>query len=434
MRKLLSLLLPACILISLLTIPAAAATAVPSADAGYSAYEWETLRLTNKERAANGREPQTMIPKLQQAAHIRADELVGTYSHTRPDGTSCFTVYGDVGLSYNSVAENIATGYKTPAEVVNAWIGSNGHHTNMISASTVHSGVGYRPAGQYGTSWVQIFQNDNCSFTSLTVSAPPGGWSFPAGTAIDDFGGVVHLKCSVHGDTVCPLTVELCSGYDSSKPGTQTVAVTAYGLHTSINVKVTAAPAKFADIRGDEWFAPYVSDLAGRGVITGSTDENGRLVFRPQSSVTRAEFVTLLARAAGQTLPASGGNDFSDVPASHWAARYVAWAFDRGIVSRGEDRLFRPQDTITRQELATMLYRWGTTANKLPAQTNAAVSFSDQDKIASWATQAVFTLQRGGVISGVRDGSGKYSFLPQKTATRAEATKMLSAFLTVTGS
>jgi hypothetical protein len=219
-----------------------------SRDTSYDSDEWGVLALTNKERAANGVQPQTMIPAMQRAANTRAIEVSEYFSHTRPDGSDCFTVYGDVGLSYNSVAENIAAGQDSPADVVSSWIHSSGHHANMIDPDTVHTGVGFEPAGDYGTSWVQIFLSDYCSISDIWVETPSGGITVPAGTSTDDMGAVLHATCTVHGDSYCPLISELCSGYDSSKVGTQTVSVSAYGKTAAFDVTVTPAKVTLKSI------------------------------------------------------------------------------------------------------------------------------------------------------------------------------------------
>ena len=76
------------------------------------------------------------------AAHIRAKEIVRSFSHTRPDGRSCFSAAADSGVSYRTAGENIAYGYATPQQVVNGWMNSEGHRKNILSASFTGIGVG----------------------------------------------------------------------------------------------------------------------------------------------------------------------------------------------------------------------------------------------------------------------------------------------------
>lgn len=90
-----------------------------------SADEWEVLRLVNSERSARGLSPLTTFSTLQSGAEIRAREIVTLFSHTRPNGESCFTVLDEVGIgNYQSAGENIAAGQNSPAAVMNSWMNS----------------------------------------------------------------------------------------------------------------------------------------------------------------------------------------------------------------------------------------------------------------------------------------------------------------------
>ena len=83
-------------------------------------------------------------------------EVAKVFSHTRPNGSSCFTVLGEYGVSYRSAGENIASGQTTPAEVVNAWMNSEGHRANILGESFTSLGVGvYKNGSSY--TWVQLF-------------------------------------------------------------------------------------------------------------------------------------------------------------------------------------------------------------------------------------------------------------------------------------
>ena len=120
----------------------------------------ELFRLTNIEREKAG------VPLLQpastallQAAGLRAEEIVSLFSHTRPDGSSCFTVLADFSVSYRAAGENIAkatTGYRSPAQVIAMWMGSDGHRKNLLSTSFSSMGIGYVDENGY-EHFVQLF-------------------------------------------------------------------------------------------------------------------------------------------------------------------------------------------------------------------------------------------------------------------------------------
>ena len=93
---------------------------------------------------------------MQSAAQIRARELVTDFSHTRPDGSECFTALQAVGAKYSGAGENIAYGQKTPQEVVNAWMNSPGHRANIMNGNFTTIGVGcYKSGNTYY--WSQFF-------------------------------------------------------------------------------------------------------------------------------------------------------------------------------------------------------------------------------------------------------------------------------------
>ena len=127
----------------------------PSVD-GYAA---QVVALVNAERANAGLGSVSMTSSLNQAAQKRAEEIVSSFAHSRPDGRSCFTVFGEYGISYMAAGENIAAGQWSPDAVMNSWMNSPGHKANILSADFNHIGVGvvYIEGSAYGYYWVQLF-------------------------------------------------------------------------------------------------------------------------------------------------------------------------------------------------------------------------------------------------------------------------------------
>lgn len=97
-------------------------------------------------------------------------ETESYFSHTRPDGTTCFSVLAEQDIFYRSVAENIAAGQSSAEQVINSWWNSPGHKQNMMNASLTHLGVGYSQDtnGYFRHYWVQLFVG-GCQFESLSV-------------------------------------------------------------------------------------------------------------------------------------------------------------------------------------------------------------------------------------------------------------------------
>ncbi len=122
-------------------------------------YESEVVRLVNQERAKQGLSALTVISGLEATADVRAREIVQKFSHTRPDGSDCFTAFPGSSAypdRISAMAENIAAGQSTPAEVMNAWMNSEGHRKNILDETLRYIGVGcYESGGRYY--WVQVF-------------------------------------------------------------------------------------------------------------------------------------------------------------------------------------------------------------------------------------------------------------------------------------
>ena len=175
----------------------------------------------------------------------------------------------------------------------------------------------------------------------------------------------------------------------------------------------------FTDVSG--WYTDYVSYLAARGIIGGTGDGK----FSPDANITRAQFVTILARISGDDLTGYTSSPFSDVATTDWYFAAVQWAYKNGIAA-GSDGKFNPNATITRQDIAVMLARYADkVASYTLPKTNSAVTFTDSAKISSYASDAVTAMQQAGFISGNSDGS----FAPTASATRAQAAKMIALLI-----
>ena len=116
----------------------------------------ESFELQNEYRKAAGVKPLEWNEELYQQVMVRGPEIAQSFSHTRPDGSSCFTA---VKVSYSTCGENIAAGYMTAADVTDGWYNSTGHRNNMLSADYTSAAVVcyYSPNSVYGYYWVTVF-------------------------------------------------------------------------------------------------------------------------------------------------------------------------------------------------------------------------------------------------------------------------------------
>ena len=156
-KRWISLLLAAILLTAPLTSCSGESTQTDDLPGASSAsrYEEEVIRLVNEIREDHGLEPLSINSAIMAAAHARLKELDLSPSHTRPDGTSYYTILPEYELSpYAPGGENLAFGYRTPQEAVNGWMNSPGHRANILKEGITLIGVGYNPSKNY---WVQVF-------------------------------------------------------------------------------------------------------------------------------------------------------------------------------------------------------------------------------------------------------------------------------------
>lgn len=184
---------------------------------------------------------------------------------------------------------------------------------------------------------------------------------------------------------------------------------------------------QFTDVAEDAWYHDYVYDLVYRGVVNGMT----ATTYEPEGKLTRAQFVKLLACSLeeAETLKTyEGQHPFTDSE-GHWAEAYIAWAKDKGIVEGVSATEFDPEAPITREQMATIFGRYALKQGiVLPKDAAPAESFPDADKISEYAREFVELMRIAGILNGYEDGT----FRPQGNATRAEAAKLFSLFLSIT--
>lgn len=129
---------------------------IPLTDSEVTGYEAEVIRLVNTIRTQNGLGTLSGNWELSRVARYKSQDMHdrGYFSHTSPTYGSPFDMMRSFGITYRSAGENIAKGYRTPEEVVNGWMNSEGHRANILNASFTQIGVGYVSDGNY---WTQMF-------------------------------------------------------------------------------------------------------------------------------------------------------------------------------------------------------------------------------------------------------------------------------------
>lgn len=176
----------------------------------------------------------------------------------------------------------------------------------------------------------------------------------------------------------------------------------------------------FRDVKPSDWYYDAVRYVKKNGLMRG-TDEQA---FSPEACVTRAMLVTILYRCAGEPATAAE-HSFADVANGQWYASAIAWASESGIVNGYGDSLFGPEDNVTREQFAVILYRFAQWKGIAGSAAADLTVFSDGEDVSDWAKTAM----QWAVAAGLLQGRAPDRLAPDGTATRAEAAVLLMRFI-----
>lgn len=174
----------------------------------------------------------------------------------------------------------------------------------------------------------------------------------------------------------------------------------------------------FADVAKGSWYYEGVRYAYENGLMSGT----GEGTSSPDLPTSRGMLVTILYRLAGS--PAAGSASFTDVVKGQWYADGVAWASANGVVSGYPDGSFRPNDTITRGQMAAILYQYARIQGKLDDSRADLSIFSDLDSLSAYAKEPMSWAVAQGLFSGVSADT----LAPGGSTTRAQAAVILTAF------
>ena len=424
-KRLLPALLALCMLLALL--PTAFAAAPAGGEFSISidgirtyTYAYEVAEQVNRLRDGLGLGRLVIDPALMETAMNRAAECAVYYSHTRPNGTRCFTAFPSRG---GTSAENIAAGYLTPASVMSGWTNSSGHYANMTNTSVNAIGVGcFYANGTYY--WAQCFTGGAYSSGSTVPDDEMGTATFPVVKEyFSPVGGSGTISLRVGESCQLPVynrnlgfsnytaTVSgvygaaLSAGTNLVKLSGDSLVITAVaegsgtvtlslpsGDSLSFTVQVTK---RFTDVPG--WCADAANWAAAEGIAQGYG--NGR--FGATDFCTNAQILTFLYRAAGEQTNLSQ----SPFTVESYYQDAVDWAYEQGII----DRSFVPGAYCTRASAVN--YIWKAFGSPVAGGGGFADVSPDTDDAGAvaWAVE-----------KGITDGYPGSIFRPDKTCSRGE--------------
>lgn len=175
----------------------------------------------------------------------------------------------------------------------------------------------------------------------------------------------------------------------------------------------------YNDVTAGDWFARDVIYVTLTGLMNGTGDG-----FSPNNNINRAQLVTVLYRMAGQP-EVTGENPFTDVPDGQWYTDAVLWAAENNITDGTSETTFSPNNPLTREQMATFLYRFADFETEEPIEITGDLSgYTDADLVADYAVNAMTWAVGEGVISGI----GNNTLAPDNTASRAQMATVLTRY------
>lgn len=181
-------------------------------------------------------------------------------------------------------------------------------------------------------------------------------------------------------------------------------------------------PSGYFDVKPGSWYEQSVQYATEHGLMNGT----GSNTFEPESTMTRAMLVTVLWRYANAPKP--GANPFTDVPNGKWYTDAVAWAAENGVVNGVGDGKFEPDGSVTREQMATILYRYAQKVGIDTSKHTELSAFPDASRVSAYARAPMQWSVAEGVIGGSRE-NGQDWLNPQGNATRAEVATILMRFI-----
>lgn len=374
-------------------------------------------------------------------AAVTANNGVYTANFTNPHGFSPFTIsktsqtVATIGTDkYTSFADAVSA---VPANGTIEIIGGTSPYTgtanktftvkNSTSADITVNGQPIEPTKSY-----------TFKYTHSSGGSSSGKTTYKVTTSAVNNGGVNASPSSAEKGAAITITLSPDKGYkldkltvtDGSGKTVSTVkksdtvytfTMPASAVKVGVSyVKATETPSetKFNDVSANDWFASAVDYVTGKGMMNGTADNT----FSPKANTTRGMVVTVLYRLENQ--PSTSAASFTDVASGAYYANAVAWANANGIVSGYGSGKFGPNDKVTREQLAAILYRYAQYKKYDVSGAKSLDGYTDAQSVSSYAVPALQWANAAGVVTG-KSGS---KLDPKGNATRAEVAAMLMRF------
>mgnify|MGYP002267722045 CR=1 FL=1 len=358
------------------------------------------------------------------------DALPGIYTTYKQEG-SAVTVYvttksgvltSDGSLTLGTISANEGTNFTVEKASGVKVVGSDNSETTYTQVDQGGSSGGSSSGGS--SSGGSSSGGSTTTTPTITIQSSFGG-KVTASASQAAQGKVITLTALPNsGYVLKSLTVTTASGTSvpvanqSSGKYTFTMPAAAVTVKAVFAAQETDPGFPFADVAKGSWYYEGVRYAYENGLMSGT----GEGTFSPDLPTSRGMLVTILYRLAGS--PAAGSASFTDVANGQWYADGVAWASANGVVSGYPDGSFRPNDTITREQMAAILYQYARIQGKLDDSRADLSIFSDLDSLSAYAKEPMSWAVAQGLFSGVSADT----LAPGGSTTRAQAAVILTAF------
>lgn len=345
-----------------------------------------------------------------------------------PEGVTKFKYAFDATIPETAELENVETlpgdktgvafyfKDKTAKTVTVQWVaegeGDDATTYEPITFSVDLSGVAYYQAPSHGGSG----SSGGSASTTYTLTFETNGGS-AISKVTKNKGTTIDL--AQYAPTKSGATFE---GWYADKGLTKKITSVKLDANTTVYAKWTEAPVSglpFGDVKSADWFYNDVKYVYEKGMMAGTAAD----VFAPNATTTRAMIVTILYRLEGS--PAvTGTSAFVDVPAGQWYTDAVNWAAANQIVKGTSATTFAPNDSITREQMAAILYRYAQYKGYDVTKKADLSGYSDNGQVSAYAKDALAWANAAKLINGVTNTT----LAPQGNATRAQVSAILHRF------
>ena len=358
------------------------------------------------------------------------EEEIKTTTTTSTDGTAATVVVDETSLTEHAEDATSATtlvisgDYTKDTTSVTTSITAKGMDAAAASGADVRIET---PAGNVTISAAGLKDlADSSNAITVTVTENGDGSTSvivkDGDTVLDTVAGGIKLKQSYSGDGNVAVLVKA----DGTKEIIQKSLVennTAYTLlNGTAKIEIEDNSKTFDDVADSAWYSQYVDFVSSHEIMVG-TSENA---FAPDMSVSRGMTATILWNLEGK-LANNGETKFPDVNASQWFAQATEWASEKGIISGYDTGSFGPNDAVTREQLAVVLYNYMKALGYDVSAKGDLSKFSDGSSTSTWASDAMQWAVGAGLFSGDENGQ----LMPQADTTRASMSVIVDRLITM---